>query len=200
MPHRSAEIVAPPLRRDESFYPSVRYHEIPSAESSGRYRAVEERHRSDRYKLLWAKWEKTESKERKLFGKTVKICYHFGNKKLEIRAGNHMEISFRNRKLAKVFSSEKTLRREYGDRAARIIMIRLAVLLDAETLAEVPATPPDRMHQLTGDRNEQFAVYLVHPYRLVFEPAHDSLPRKEDGGIDLEQVTAITVIEVVDYH
>ena len=111
-----------------------------------------------------------------------------------------MEISFRNRKHAKVFSSERTLRREYRARAARIIMIRLAVLLDAETLSEVPATPPDRMHQLTGNRDEQYAVYLVHPYRLVFVPAHDPLPRKEDGGIDLEQVTAITVMEVVDYH
>ncbi len=111
-----------------------------------------------------------------------------------------MEISFRNRKLAKVFSSERALGREYGTRAARTIMIRLAVLLDAETLSEVPATLPDRMHQLTGDRDEQFAVYLVHPYRLVFVPAHDPLPRKEDGGINIEQVTAITVLEVVDYH
>ena len=111
-----------------------------------------------------------------------------------------MEISFRDRKLAKVFSSERTLRREYGARAARIIMIRLAVLLNAETLSEVPATPPDRMHQLTGDRDEQYAVYLNHPYRLVFAPAHDPLPRKEDEGIDLDQVTAVTVMEVVDYH
>ena len=111
-----------------------------------------------------------------------------------------MEISFRTRKLAKVFSSERTLRREYGARTANIIMIRLAVLLDAETLSEVPATPPDRMHQLKGDRDEQFAVYLNHPYRLVFVPAHEPLPRKEDDGIDLDQVTAITVMEVVDYH
>ena len=103
-----------------------------------------------------------------------------------------MDISFRTRKLAKVFSSERTLRREFGARAARIIMIRLAVLLDAETLSEVPATPPQPpdVHQLTGDRDEQFAVYLNHPYRLVFVPDHDPLPRKEDSGIDLDQVTA----------
>ena len=111
-----------------------------------------------------------------------------------------MELSLRNRKLAQVFSSERTLRREYGARAARTIMIRLAVLLDAETLSEVPATPPDRMRQLIGNRDEQFAVNLVHPYRMVFEPDHEPLPRKEDGGIDLERVTAITILEVIDYH
>ena len=79
-------------------------------------------------------------------------------------------------------------------------MARFAVLQDAETLSEVPATPPDRMHQLKGNRDEQFAVYLVHPYRLVFILDHEPLPRKEDGGIDLERVTAITIVEVTDYH
>lgn len=79
-------------------------------------------------------------------------------------------------------------------------MTRLATLQDAETLAEVPATPPDRLHQLREDRDEQFAVWLDHPYRLVFEPNHDPLPRREDGGIDPNQVTAITGFEVVDYH
>lgn len=79
-------------------------------------------------------------------------------------------------------------------------MIRLAVLKAARTLALVPTTPPDRRHQLRGDRDEQFAVDLVHPHRLVFEANHDPLPRKDDGGIDVEQVTAITIIEVIDYH
>ena len=79
-------------------------------------------------------------------------------------------------------------------------MIRLTALKAAETLEQVPTTPPDRRHQLRGDRDEQYAVDLVHPYRLIFEPNHDPMPRKEDGGIDLKQVNAITIIEVIDYH
>ena len=79
-------------------------------------------------------------------------------------------------------------------------MKRLAVLKAARTLALVPTTPPDRRHQLHGDRDEQFAVNLVHPHRLIFKPNHEPLPRKDDGGIDTGQVTAITIIEVVDYH
>ena len=83
---------------------------------------------------------------------------------------------------------------------ARTIMNRLAVLENARTLSLVPATRPDRRHQLHGRRNEHYAVDLVHPYRLVFAPSHDPLPQKEDGGIDTGRVTAITIIEVVDYH
>ncbi len=83
---------------------------------------------------------------------------------------------------------------------ALTIMARIGVLRNASTLAKVPTTRPERRHQLKGDRNEQFAVDLVQPFRLVFEPNHVSLPRNQDRGIDLEQVTAIKILEVVDYH
>jgi proteic killer suppression protein len=111
-----------------------------------------------------------------------------------------LDIAFRTRKLEKTFNSAGELQKAYGARMAKAIMIRLAVLKAARTLALVPTTPPDRRHQLRGDRDEQFAVDLVHPYRLVFEPNHDPLPRKDDGGIDVEQVTAITIMDVIDYH
>ena len=53
---------------------------------------------------------------------------------------------------------------------------------------------------ISGNRDGQFAVDLFHPHRLVFEPNHRPLPRKDDGGIDTEQVTAITILDVIDYH
>ena len=111
-----------------------------------------------------------------------------------------MDITFRTNKTAKTFNSDKELQKEYGSPMAKVIKTRLATLKVAETLDQVPATPPDRRHQLKGNRDEQYAVDLKHPYRLVFEPNHDPIPRKEDGGIDLKQVNAITVIEVIDYH
>jgi len=43
-------------------------------------------------------------------------------------------------------------------------------------------------------------VDLVQPYRLMFEVNHEPIPRREDGGIDTERVTAITILDVVDYH
>ena len=111
-----------------------------------------------------------------------------------------MDIVFVRRKLEKTFNSETALKKVFGDRMARTIAMRMAVLRHARTLSMVPVTKPDRRHQLEGDRAGQYAVDLVHPKRLVFEPNHNPLPRKEDRGIDTDQVTAITVIEVIDYH
>ena len=111
-----------------------------------------------------------------------------------------MDITFRTRKLMKVFNSERELKRAYGDRMARSIQMRLAVLKNARTLSMVPTTKPDRRHQLVGGRRGQYAVDLVHPHRLIFEPNNDPIPQTEDGGIDTDTITAIKIMEVVDYH
>jgi len=110
-----------------------------------------------------------------------------------------MRIAFKTKKLKKIFNSEKGLRREYG-KLARPIMRRMAVLEAAETLIKVPHDPPNRKHELSGQRKGGFAVDLDRRYRLVFEPNHSPIPRKEDGGIDLRRVTAIIIKGVEDYH
>ena len=81
----------------------------------------------------------------------------------------------------------------------RTIMTRLAVLREAPTLSMVPTLPPNRRHQLHGKRARQHAVNLIHPYRLIFEPA-DTLARKAGDEINTDEVTAITIIEIIDYH
>ena len=111
-----------------------------------------------------------------------------------------MEVYFNKSRLRKVFESEAALNRKYGNRMARKIMMRLAVLEAASCLAEVPITKPERCHQLSEDRDEQFAVDLIHPFRLIFEVDHEPIPRKADGGIKKEDVTAIVITEVIDYH
>lgn len=111
-----------------------------------------------------------------------------------------MDISFRTRKLEKTFESGAALRRAYGARMAVAIERRVAVLKAAASLAFVPASPPVRRHLLRGDRRGQFAVDLVHPKRLVFRPAQPPPPRTGGGGIDLARITAIEIVEIVDYH
>lgn len=111
-----------------------------------------------------------------------------------------MEVLFKTAKLQKMSNSEELLKREYGAENGRLIMHRLSVLLAANSLADVPSERPDRCHQLKGRKKGQFAVDLKHPYRLVFEPADDPLPRREDGGLDLARITAVCILRIEDYH
>ena len=79
-------------------------------------------------------------------------------------------------------------------------MARLVVLRRRATLSRVPTAPPERRHQLTGNRDEQYTVDINRQYRLVFVPDHDPIPRRPDGGVDTDRVTAIIITEVIDYH
>lgn len=111
-----------------------------------------------------------------------------------------MDITFRNRKLQRTFNSDERLRRTYGDNLAKKIQMRLDILRSADNLALVPAVPPTRLHALTQNRKGQYAVDLDRRNRLIFAPNHDPVPLREDGGVDLENVTEITILEATDYH
>ena len=111
-----------------------------------------------------------------------------------------VEVEVRKRSLAKALNSERDLVRKYGRDMANALRTRLGVLENAPNLAAVPTGKPVRRHLLKANRAGQIAVDLVHPYRLVFKPNHRPVPRRLDGGIDTERVTAVTIIDVVDYH
>ena len=111
-----------------------------------------------------------------------------------------MEISFISRKVQKACNSEKEMRAMFGKPLAERLQARLAELTAAETLEEISRLPPARCHELSQDREGQLAVVLVHPKRLIFEPDHNLVPQKPDGGLDWTQVTKIRIIEITDYH
>lgn len=113
-----------------------------------------------------------------------------------------MEVDFRTKKMAKVANVFRTLQQEHGQRAKKIAM-RLQQVRAADTLQIYAELDPlARLHQLTGDRNEQFAVDISGNYRLIFEIANDPIPRKDEGEeIDRSRVTKIKVLELSeDYH
>jgi plasmid maintenance system killer protein len=111
-----------------------------------------------------------------------------------------MEIRFASSKMAKLCNSQKEMRGRLGPQCAERLQQRLEELRAAATLEDMRLLPGPRCHELKQGRKGQLAVDLVHPRRLVFEPAHDPVPTKEDGGLDWSQVTEIVVLEVVDYH
>lgn len=73
-------------------------------------------------------------------------------------------------------------------------------LCAADSLADIQRIPPPRCHELTGDRDGQLSVDLKHPFRLIFVPANEPIPVKDDGGLDWNEVTEIEITEITDTH
>ena len=111
-----------------------------------------------------------------------------------------MDILFQDQKLARVFNDESLLRRKYGPRRAKLLRRRIYECKAAGNLEVLRSLPQVRCHELKGNREGTLAVDLDHPYRLIFEPANNPVPRKPDGGLDWMRVTAIRVLAVEDYH
>lgn len=111
-----------------------------------------------------------------------------------------MAISFATRKMQKLCNSEKDMRKGLDARNAERLKQRLAEFKAAETLDDISRLPPARCHELEQDRKGQLAVDLVYPKRLIFEPDHRPIPKKEGAGLDWKGVTRVLVIEIVDYH
>ena len=70
---------------------------------------------------------------------------------------------------------------------AELIHLRIDQLNAAETVEEMINFSIGRCHQLTGNREGQYALDLVHPYRLIFVKIDD-------------QIQIVKIIEIVDYH
>lgn len=114
-----------------------------------------------------------------------------------------MDVSFQSRKLAKQFNESANLDRIHGTVRAKLIRIRLSAMRAAESLHDFwpPKSPPQRCHELTrGRRAGTLSVDLDHPYRLIFRPAEEPVPVKEDGGLDWARVTAVVIIGIEDTH
>ena len=57
-----------------------------------------------------------------------------------------------------------------------------------------------KIEELKGQRKGQFSIRLSANFRLIFEPNHDPVPTKADGGISWVAVTRVKILEVEDYH
>jgi hypothetical protein len=113
-----------------------------------------------------------------------------------------MDISFASNALRKQLNEEKAMIKAHGPLRSRKLKIALTQLHAAPTqgIFAPPMSPPHRCHELTGNRKGQLTVDLDHPYRLVFKPNHDPLPKRPEGGLDWKQVTAIEITGIEDTH
>jgi plasmid maintenance system killer protein len=119
-----------------------------------------------------------------------------GHRLRRSRAERAVEIFFSNAKLAQTLNEEAQLTRAFDATTARQIRLRLAVLAASATLADVSVRPPDGRHQLKGNPEQHFAVYVGPDRRIVFEPTTPA-PKTAHGRLDLRKVTAITILDIV---
>jgi plasmid maintenance system killer protein len=110
-----------------------------------------------------------------------------------------VEISYRSRKLEKQLTDPKEMIKSYG-LLARKINQRLKDLSGVDNLMIMRTIPAARCHELTGDHLGELAVYISGNFRLIFEPNHNPIPRKVDGGLNWQEVTKIQINNIEDYH
>ena len=108
-----------------------------------------------------------------------------------------MNLSFADDKLKKLCENSREAQKALGAPSAKKLRRRLTELEASASVYELPAGRP---HPLTGDRDGHFAVDLHGGHRLEFEPAHEEIPLKDDGGIDWARVRKIRIVYIGDYH
>ena len=111
-----------------------------------------------------------------------------------------MDILFRDDRLKRLCNERKKTVKKWGPKVAKKIRQRLDELHDAADLEVMALLQIGRFHELAGAQRGTFTLDVSGALRLVFEPAHEPVPRQPDGGIDLRQVTAVRILGVEDTH
>ncbi len=98
-----------------------------------------------------------------------------------------MKVTYKNKNLEKTCTVYAITKKEYGEKMAIKIHQRITELTAATSIEELTKNKIGRCHLLKGNRKNQYAMDLEHPYRLIF--------------IEVEnELQIVKVIEIVDYH
>ncbi|MBN7300452.1 plasmid maintenance system killer protein [Mycobacteroides abscessus subsp. bolletii] len=102
-----------------------------------------------------------------------------------------MDVKYQDRKLEKLCTDEREMRKKRGDIADRL-RLRVNALRTANTVGELATIDPlGNWHQLSADHLGEWAGKLSRNERLLIRPEGDSEP--------WDAVT-VTVIDIDDYH
>jgi plasmid maintenance system killer protein len=110
-----------------------------------------------------------------------------------------MKVDFASNKLRKQMGSASEIKRAFGVNAKRVKQ-RLDEMEASPNLAVLQQIPAANCHPLKGDRQGEWAVDVSGNHRIVFEPDHDSVPKKENGEIETIKITDIKILKTTDYH
>jgi plasmid maintenance system killer protein len=114
-----------------------------------------------------------------------------------------MDIYVRDENLRSAIEDEAVCKRRYGADMAKKLMLRVAALRAADSLADFwpPKSGPERCHELKGEQAGTFSVDLKQPYRLLFQP-HAETPQPDRSGEQQrwKSITAIDIFGIEDTH
>jgi len=113
-----------------------------------------------------------------------------------------IDLVFASNKLKKQFNEEKAMLKAFGQSRAKRIKAVMTALRAAPSLGifAPPYSPPHRCHELTGNRRGKLSLDLDGPYRLIIQPMNNPLPKRPEGGLDWNRVTAIKILGVENTH
>lgn len=102
-----------------------------------------------------------------------------------------MRVEYEGKKLEKLCTDEREMRKKRGDIADRL-RLRINALKTAESVGELPSHDQrGGWHRLSGDLDGLWAGRLSKNHRLLIRP--------EDSSDPLEAET-VTVVGIIDYH
>jgi toxin HigB-1 len=110
-----------------------------------------------------------------------------------------MNIIFATKNLEKWANNFALAQKKLGNARAVKYHQRLDDMRDADSFNDLQFLPGN-FHNLSGNRNGQWACSLDHPYRLIFEPAIQPVPINEHGTPILIEMKNVKINEIVDYH
>ncbi|WP_017187061.1 hypothetical protein [Alkalibacillus haloalkaliphilus] len=103
-----------------------------------------------------------------------------------------MEITYSNKKLEKILTSERQIKKKYTKFYSKVIL-RMSELRAANNLGDISPSPPPRRHKLTS-QNHCWGVDVSKNFRLIIQAREPFDPN------NLNTVTRISILSIEDYH
>lgn len=98
-----------------------------------------------------------------------------------------MDIEYKTNKLERVCTNAKEAQKTYGSDMAEKIHQRIDEIGAADSVEFMVENKIGRCHPLKNNREGQYAVDLVHPYRMIFVKLN-------------EELKIVKIEEIGDYH
>lgn len=96
-----------------------------------------------------------------------------------------MEIGYATRDLERLCTDERRMQKRLGAQVAKTLKLRIAELRYVQEMKDL-LLGTGKWEELKADRAGQWSARLTANWRLIVEPANDSI--------------TVTIIEIIDYH